>query len=137
MGFFANRRKRRALAIYVRQVGPFLSRQYGASKTYTPQQIEAAIEHCNASLEYLPYAYVLFLSKEDFAHFASLSANSQPAYDRQQLLEDIAANLPLQARRSVGSTGVDFGITPNGRLWNDAADGSFCDSNPGGDSCSF
>lgn len=65
--WFRNRRLRAAARDYARQLPPALRKDYGASETYTWQQIRASATRENLPLDYIAFGYAAFMTEEAFA----------------------------------------------------------------------
>ncbi len=51
---------------YMNKLNPLLKKRYGVSEFYSAGQIERTIIECGFSKKYLPYAFAIFLSEDDF-----------------------------------------------------------------------
>ena len=63
-------RWRSAAKSYARRLGPQLTRDYGYSAHYTPEQIRASVKRAKLDPSYLDLAYAVFLPEESFRHLA-------------------------------------------------------------------
>ena len=61
--------KRRAIRSYTRQLPRLLVRDYGFSRTYTPQQVRRTVERSGLSVAYSCYAIAMFSDRDGFNHF--------------------------------------------------------------------
>lgn len=69
MQFFAERRKRRAIASYVRGLPRRLAHDYGPSQNYTAAQIVRTLERYKFSREFEAHAVALFTDAGTFLEF--------------------------------------------------------------------
>lgn len=67
---FSALRRRRAARRYAALLPAMLLRGYGASESYTPAQIEAAVRRAQLPLEYIAIGYAAYLSEESFRQLA-------------------------------------------------------------------
>jgi hypothetical protein len=67
--YFEALRKRRAIRGYARRLPRLLARDYGASKTYTPQQVRKTIARSGMNTDYSCYGVAMFSGREDFNQF--------------------------------------------------------------------
>ena len=86
MGWFARWRLNRAAKQYARRLPRRLRQGWGASKTYTRGQIDAAVGDLRLDANYVFIAYAVFLSPEDLeasqAAFAGFTASeARGAFD--------------------------------------------------------
>ena len=61
--------KRRAIRSYTRQLPGLLVRDYGFSRSYTPQQVRRTVERSGLSVAHSCYALAMFSDREGFDHF--------------------------------------------------------------------
>ena len=85
MGWLGRWRLRRAAKRYARQLGPALSKAYGASEVYTPAQIRASAAKLALNLEFIVLGYAAFLSEDEYA-FVAGSAPTYIPYDEARAL---------------------------------------------------
>jgi len=85
MGLLRRWRVRRAAKRYARRLGPALSEAYGASESYMPAQIRAAVSKLALNSEYIVLGYAAFLSEDEYASVAE-SAPIYIPYDAAQAL---------------------------------------------------
>ncbi len=67
--FLGSFRKRRAIRSYMRQLPKLLLKNYGASRSYTAQQVRTTIERAGLNTEYACYALAMFTDRDTFAGF--------------------------------------------------------------------
>jgi uncharacterized protein DUF6559 len=67
MGWFGNLRRRRAAKAYVFKLGPWLRQAYGASRTYTADQVERGARELNLNPHHIVFGHAVFLDPADFA----------------------------------------------------------------------
>jgi hypothetical protein len=67
--YFESWRKRRAIRCYARRLPRLLAKDYGYSKTYTPQQIRKTIERSGMNTDYSCYGVAMFSGREDFNEY--------------------------------------------------------------------
>lgn len=70
MIFFSNWRKRRAIIKYRTKLGRRLARDYGASNSYLPAQVEATIVRAKLSLSFMVYALAMYCEPDKFDLYA-------------------------------------------------------------------
>jgi hypothetical protein len=63
-------RWRSAAKLYARRLRPQLSRDYGNSAHYTPEQIRARVRRATLAAPYIDLAYAAFLPEESFKQLA-------------------------------------------------------------------
>jgi hypothetical protein len=90
-----NRRLRAAARDYARRLPPALRKDYGASETYTWQQIRASATREKLPLDYIAFGYAAFM---DEAAFAALHAPAFPL-----TYQDMRAMLQSYAERRATS----------------------------------
>jgi uncharacterized protein DUF6559 len=67
--FFRSFGTRRAIRSYARQLPRLLVRDYGYSRTYTPQQVRRTVERSGLSVAHSCYAIAMFSDRDGFNHF--------------------------------------------------------------------
>jgi hypothetical protein len=67
MGWLGNLWRRRAARAYVFKLGPWLRRAYGASPTYTTDQVERGVRELNLNPRHIVFGHAVFLDPADFA----------------------------------------------------------------------
>jgi hypothetical protein len=76
-------RWRSAAKAYARRLGPQLSRDYGYSTHYTPEQIRASVRRAKLAVPYIDLAFAAFLPEEAFKRLAQpANAEDYPALNR-------------------------------------------------------
>ena len=63
-GLFRQYKLRKTIQAYVREIGPYLLKNYGGSGQYTVMQIQAAIKVLKLNADYMPYAIALYRHEE-------------------------------------------------------------------------
>ncbi len=81
--------RRRAIIRYRKKLPNALSKDYGKSEWYLPQQVKATVERSGLSSSYLIYALALYCSVEDFESY-SASNRSELNYDAANEIVDEA-----------------------------------------------
>ncbi len=66
MDFFSNFKKNRAIKSYIKKLPPLLSRAYGHSQKYAPEQINEASKYLGLNFEHIGYAYAILSTRDDF-----------------------------------------------------------------------
>ena len=66
MKLIAALRKRRSAKRYARELAPWLRRNYGASRHYTPQQLRAAVRALALDERFIAFAYAAFLPEAEY-----------------------------------------------------------------------
>ena len=66
MGFLMKMNRNRVVRGIARNCTPFLVTGYGPQSSYTPGQIDRAMEETGCNSDFSDYAYVMFGSEEDF-----------------------------------------------------------------------
>ncbi len=61
--------KRRAIRSYARRLPRVLAKNYGFSKTYTPQQVRKTVERLKLNAKHSDYAVAMFSDRDDFNHY--------------------------------------------------------------------
>ncbi len=59
-------RLRHAAKAYARKLPRFLAENWGGSKTYTPEQLQVAVERLGLSPDFIAVAYAVYLPRETF-----------------------------------------------------------------------
>jgi len=67
MRWLGNFRRRRAAKAYVFELGSWLRRAYGASRTYTAGQIERGARELHLNLRFIVFGHAVFLDPTEFA----------------------------------------------------------------------
>ena len=67
--FLKSFRKSRAIRSYMRRLPALLVNDYGASRSYTAQQVRATIERAGLNTDYACYALAMFTDRDMFAEF--------------------------------------------------------------------
>ena len=86
IAFLPRFRKYRTIRRYFR-IRRILAKRYGASKYYTPQQIEKTLESLNIPSEYIHYAQAIY---SDEATFSEYYTQIGDGYNYQELREEIS-----------------------------------------------
>lgn len=76
MGWLGNLGRRRSAKAYVFKLGPWLRRAYGASRTYTPAQIERGARELNLDARHLVFGHAVFLDAAAFDAIYGASPDS-------------------------------------------------------------
>jgi len=66
LGWFSRFRRRRSARAYVYELGPWLRRAYGASRTYTAGQIERGARELRLDPRFIVFGYAVFLDTPGF-----------------------------------------------------------------------
>jgi hypothetical protein len=67
--YFRSFGRRRAIRSYARRLPRLLIRDYGYSRTYTPQQVRRTVERSGLSVAHSCYAIAMFSDRDGFDHF--------------------------------------------------------------------
>jgi hypothetical protein len=67
--YFRSLAKRRAIRSYARRLPRLLAKDYGHSKSYTPQQVRRTIERYRLNSNYSCYGVAMFSDRDDFTAF--------------------------------------------------------------------
>jgi hypothetical protein len=85
--WFKNRKKDKALASFVYNLGPLLAKQYGKSKFYSPDQIKKMFEEYKFDEEFLSYAMAMNLDK---SRFGDVKKKMNVDWDYESLRKEVA-----------------------------------------------
>ncbi len=66
MGILSNYRKNRAIKSYISKLPALLSRVYGQSQKFSPEQINEASKYLGLNLYYIKYALAVFSTRYEF-----------------------------------------------------------------------
>jgi uncharacterized membrane protein len=66
MSFITDFQRKRAIKSYIKKLPDLLSKDYGRSKTYTPQQVKRTIERAGLNAAWGCYAISMFSSRDAF-----------------------------------------------------------------------
>jgi hypothetical protein len=110
IGWLGNLRRRRAAKAYVFKLGPWLRRAYGASRTYTPAQIERGARELNLDLRHLIFGHAVFLDTAAFeAIYGTLSDPMTIEEARAALRRDLGGHPQFDSAEGGGAEGSEFG----------------------------
>ena len=110
MGWLHRLRLRRAAKRYARHLGPHLSRAYGLSEFYTPDQIRAAVAKTGLNPKFIVLGYASFSPEEGFAAVASGAPIYIPYQDARDLVQRFRpANLFSASANAKASNFVHYG----------------------------
>jgi hypothetical protein len=96
MGWLRQWAQRRAARTYIQCLAPVLAKGWGASKTYTPQQVDAAVKLARLSSRHISMAYAAFVSEADY-RASSATLPRAPPYEAANKLVAQASPGPLAA----------------------------------------
>ena len=86
--FFSSIRRRRAINIYAKRLGPLLKRRYGRSGKYTAGQIRQTATNAGMPLSDICFAYAMFMNQKDFdSHHRELGETCDYQAMRQEIAD--------------------------------------------------
>jgi hypothetical protein len=116
-------KKRRAIQLYRKKLGPYLAANYGKQKHYSPAQVKKGVEHVGLDPMCTCYGMAMFTSRDDFNAY------------HQTTGEHCDYNTMLDEASSVGSgfLGAIFGSDSFDSCTHGGHDAGGLDASGGGD----
>jgi len=74
-GYFARRRRKQAIDLYLRKLRPQLGRLFGKAEHYTPDQVQEAITAAELPEGFAEVGLAIYCTAEDFRIFQNGSGN--------------------------------------------------------------
>lgn len=111
MGWLGNLRRRRAAKAYVFKLGPWLRRAYGASRTYTADQIERGARELNLNSRFIVFGHAVFLEPTEFASIHGILPNAVTIEEaRVALRRDLGGPPRFDPATSIGDAEGGWGL---------------------------
>jgi len=103
MGWLGSLRRRRAAKAYVFKLGPWLRRAYGASRTYTADQIARGARELDLNPRFIVFGHAVFLDPTEFASIHGILPNPVTIEEaRAALRRDLGGPPQIDPATSMG-----------------------------------